>query len=53
MVWQDFLFACACYPEEEPLRSEVIAEARENVTRLAAASEPDHLVRQQREPVAA
>lgn len=21
MVWQDFLFACACYPEEEPLYS--------------------------------
>ncbi|WP_433797569.1 glycosyl hydrolase 2 galactose-binding domain-containing protein [Actinoplanes sp. CA-252034] len=35
MVWQDFLFACACYPEEEPIRSEVIAEARENVTRLS------------------
>ncbi|MFC7529196.1 glycoside hydrolase family 2 TIM barrel-domain containing protein [Actinoplanes sp. GCM10030250] len=35
MVWQDFLFACACYPEEEPLYSEVVAEARENVTRLA------------------
>ncbi|WP_433533224.1 glycosyl hydrolase 2 galactose-binding domain-containing protein [Micromonospora sp. CA-263727] len=36
LVWQDFLFACACYPEEEPLRSEVVVEARENVTRLAA-----------------
>ncbi|MEV6306901.1 glycoside hydrolase family 2 protein [Actinoplanes sp. NPDC051861] len=36
LVWQDFPFACACYPEEEPLLSEVIAEARENVTRLAA-----------------
>ncbi|MCY1143251.1 glycoside hydrolase family 2 protein [Actinoplanes sp. Pm04-4] len=35
MVWQDFLFACACYPEEEPLHSEVVAEARENVVRLA------------------
>ncbi|OJF10572.1 glycoside hydrolase family 2 protein [Couchioplanes caeruleus] len=35
MVWQDFLFACACYPEEEPLYSEVVAEARENVRRLA------------------
>ncbi|MEU8242309.1 glycoside hydrolase family 2 protein [Actinoplanes missouriensis] len=35
MVWQDFPFACACYPEEEPIRSEVIAEARENVTRLS------------------
>ncbi|MBU2664851.1 glycoside hydrolase family 2 protein [Actinoplanes bogorensis] len=34
MVWQDFLFACACYPEEEPLFSEVVAEARENVVRL-------------------
>ncbi|WP_236030175.1 glycoside hydrolase family 2 protein [Paractinoplanes lichenicola] len=36
LVWQDFLFACACYPEEEPLYSEVVAEARENVVRLAA-----------------
>jgi beta-mannosidase len=36
MVGQDFLFACAAYPEEEPLRSEVIAEARDNVVRLAA-----------------
>jgi beta-mannosidase len=34
MVWQDFLFACAAYSEEEPLRSEVIAETRDNVTRL-------------------
>ncbi|TDT74671.1 beta-mannosidase [Arthrobacter sp. AG258] len=36
MVWQDFLFACASYPEEEPFRSEVIAEARENVARLSS-----------------
>ncbi len=35
MVWQDFLFACAAYPEEEPLRSEVEAEARDNVARLS------------------
>ncbi|WIN00543.1 glycoside hydrolase family 2 protein [Actinoplanes oblitus] len=35
MVWQDFLFACADYPEEEPIFSEVVAEARENVARLA------------------
>jgi beta-mannosidase len=35
LVWQDFLFACAAYAEEEPLRSEVEAEAREAVTRLA------------------
>jgi beta-mannosidase len=34
MVWQDFLFACAAYPEESPLREEVVAEARENVGRL-------------------
>jgi len=34
LVWQDFLFACAAYPEEEPLRGEVEAEARENVARL-------------------
>ena len=34
LVWQDFLFACASYPEEEPLRSEVEAEVRDNVMRL-------------------
>ncbi|PFG32633.1 glycoside hydrolase family 2 protein [Sanguibacter antarcticus] len=34
MVWQDFLLACAAYPEEEPLWSELEAEARENVARL-------------------
>jgi beta-mannosidase len=34
LVWQDFLFACAAYPEEEPIRSEVEAEVRENVARL-------------------
>jgi beta-mannosidase len=36
LVWQDFPFACAAYPEEEPLLSEVEAEARENVARLAS-----------------
>ncbi|HYI57996.1 MAG TPA: glycoside hydrolase family 2 protein [Microlunatus sp.] len=36
LVWQDFLFACAAYAEEEPLRSEVIAEAREAVARLSS-----------------
>jgi beta-mannosidase len=35
LIWQDFLFACAAYAEEEPLRSEIIAEASEAVTRLA------------------
>jgi len=34
MVWQDFLFACAAYAEEEPLRSEVIHEATDNIIRL-------------------
>jgi beta-mannosidase len=36
LVWQDFPFACASYPEEEPLWGEVEAEARENVARLVA-----------------
>ncbi|MFI6262573.1 glycoside hydrolase family 2 protein [Micromonospora sp. NPDC051006] len=36
LVQQDFLFACAAYPEEEPFGAEVEAEAREQVTRLAA-----------------
>jgi beta-mannosidase len=36
MVGQDFLFACAAYPEEEPFASEVAAEARENVVRLSS-----------------
>jgi beta-mannosidase len=34
LVWQDFLFACAAYPEEEPYTTEVAAEARDNITRL-------------------
>ncbi|MET7637278.1 glycoside hydrolase family 2 protein [Streptomyces sp. NPDC005438] len=34
LVWQDFPFACAAYPEEQPLRGEVEAEARDNVSRL-------------------
>ncbi len=36
LVWQDFLFACAAYPEEEPYQSEVEAEARYQVTRLSS-----------------
>lgn len=35
LTWQDFLFACSAYSEEEPLRSEVAAEARDNIVRLA------------------
>jgi beta-mannosidase len=36
LVWQDFLLACAAYPEEQPLSGEIEAEARENVVRLAS-----------------
>ncbi|QDP95731.1 glycoside hydrolase family 2 protein [Microlunatus elymi] len=36
LVWQDFLFACAAYSEDEPLWSEVEAEAREAITRLSS-----------------
>ena len=35
LVWQDFAFACAAYPEEPPFDAEVEAEARANLTRLA------------------
>ncbi|GGM31529.1 glycoside hydrolase family 2 protein [Promicromonospora citrea] len=35
MVWQDVLLACAAYPEEEPHRTELEAELRENAARLA------------------
>jgi len=34
LVWQDFLFACAAYPEEGDLPAEIEAEARDNITRL-------------------
>ena len=36
LVWQDFLFACAAYPEEAELADEVRAEAREAVARLSS-----------------
>ncbi|BDI23694.1 glycoside hydrolase family 2 protein [Herbiconiux sp. L3-i23] len=36
LVWQDFLLACAAYSEEEPMRSEIEAEAREAIVRLGA-----------------
>ncbi|GGO02061.1 glycoside hydrolase family 2 protein [Microbispora bryophytorum] len=35
LVWQDFPFACAAYPEEGRFTAEVEAEAREHVARLA------------------
>ncbi|MEU7867318.1 glycoside hydrolase family 2 protein [Dactylosporangium sp. NPDC049140] len=34
LIWQDFPFACAAYPEEEPFAAEVEAEARDNIARL-------------------
>ncbi|WP_433585606.1 glycosyl hydrolase 2 galactose-binding domain-containing protein [Microbacterium hydrocarbonoxydans] len=34
LVWQDFAFACAPYPETPELRHEIEAEARDNVERL-------------------
>ncbi|MBL8763690.1 MAG: glycoside hydrolase family 2 protein [Phycisphaerae bacterium] len=34
LVWQDFMFACACYPEEEPLGSLIEHEARHQIARL-------------------
>jgi beta-mannosidase len=34
LVWQDFLFACAAYPEEGDLPDEIEAEARDNIVRL-------------------
>jgi beta-mannosidase len=35
LVWQDFMFACAMYPEEPPFPSLIEAEARHQVARLA------------------
>ncbi|WP_051388827.1 glycoside hydrolase family 2 protein [Arthrobacter sp. 35W] len=34
LVWQDFLFACAAYSEDESMFAEVEAEARQNILRL-------------------
>jgi beta-mannosidase len=36
LTWQDFLLACAAYAEEDPLRSEIEAEAREAVARISS-----------------
>ncbi|MBL9031717.1 MAG: glycoside hydrolase family 2 protein [Phycisphaerae bacterium] len=35
LVWQDFAFACAMYPEEPPYPALVEREARHNIARLA------------------
>lgn len=34
LVWQDFMFACACYPGTEAFLAEIDAEARHQVRRL-------------------
>lgn len=34
LVWQDFAFACAAYPEHDTMVAEIEAEAIDNVTRL-------------------
>jgi beta-mannosidase len=36
LVWQDFLFACAAYAEEDPLRTEIELEAVDAVGRLGS-----------------
>lgn len=36
LTWQDFLLACAAYAEDEPLWSEIDAEAREAIVRISA-----------------
>ena len=36
MVWQDFAFACAAYPEDADTRAEVNHEATEQITRLSS-----------------
>jgi beta-mannosidase len=36
VVWQDFLFACAAYPETPEMFEEVVAEVDENVRRLSS-----------------
>jgi beta-mannosidase len=36
VVWQDFLFACAAYPETNEMFEEVAAEVDENVRRLSS-----------------
>ena len=34
MVWQDFMLACASYPEDAETRAEIEDEARQQITRL-------------------
>lgn len=36
LIWQDFTFACAMYPEDTDLKAEAEAEAREQIARLSS-----------------
>ena len=36
LVWQDFMFACATYPEDDPMPALVEAEARQQLARLCS-----------------
>ena len=36
MVWQDFMFACATYPEDDPYPASIEREAREQVARVSS-----------------
>jgi beta-mannosidase len=36
LVWQDFMFACAMYPEEPPFPALIEAEARHQIARLSS-----------------
>ena len=49
MVWQDFPFACAAYPEEEPFWSSVEQEARHNARAVEQPPVARDLERMQRE----
>ena len=48
LVWQDFMFACAGYPEDDAYAAEIDAEARDNVARLCSHPSVAVLQRQQR-----
>ena len=49
LVWQDFLFACAAYPEEEPLAARGRGRGAETSRPADAAPQPGDVDRQQRE----
>ena len=34
MIWQDFMFACAAYPDDEKFLAEILSEIEQNIYRL-------------------